>query len=392
MTTASRLTIASLVEAAGEDTGLVDLGEDSWQEGLDRLVHALRTEADLNPVGVEVAASQLRDHLKSRLWVTDWHRRQPEIGQADIAGPVVVLGQPRTGTTILFDLLAQDPRFRAPLTWEVANPHPPPETATFDADPRIELAAAASALSEALIPGFQAIHPSGPQRAQECVAITAGDFRSLLFSTVFRVPSYTRWLLWEADMAPAYRYHRRFLQLLQWRHPGEQWLLKTPGHQWCLGALLDEYPGALLVYTHRDPLKVIASTASLTAHLQRLASDHTSVPAQAAEWVEYLVEGNNRSVDAREDGTVSPARAIDIIFGALMATPIDTIAAVYERLGVALESTVESRMRAFLADNPSDKHGVHSYTFSATGLDEAESRRRTERYERYFSVPREPLG
>ena len=392
MTLAGGLTAASLVEGAAAETGLVDLGEDTWQEGLDRLVHALRTEADLNEVGTQVAASQLRDHLKSRLWVTDWHRRHPEIGRAGIAAPVVVLGQPRTGTTILFDLLAQDPRFRAPLTWEVANPHPPPETATFDTDPRIELAAVASAVSEAIIPGFQAIHPSGPQRAQECVSITAGDFRSLLFSTVFHVPSYTRWLLWDADMAPAYRYHRMFLQLLQWHYPAEPWLLKTPGHQWCLPALLDEYPDATLVYTHRDPLKVIASTASLTAHLQRLASDHTSVPVLGAEWADYLVEGNNRSVDAREDRVVAPGRAVDITFGAFMTEPFDTVSAVYDRLGLELTPSVEARMRAFLADNPSDKHGVHAYTFSATGLDEAESRRRTERYERYFSVPQEPLG
>lgn len=392
MTLAGGLTAASLVEGAAAETGLVDLGEDTWQEGLDRLVHALRTEADLNEVGTQVAASQLRDHLKSRLWVTDWHRRHPEIGRADIAGPVVVLGQPRTGTTILFDLLAQDPRFRAPLTWEVANPHPPPETATFDTDPRIELAAVASAVSEAIIPGFQAIHPSGPQRAQECVSITAGDFRSLLFSTVFHVPSYTRWLLWDADMAPAYRYHRMFLQLLQWHYPAEPWLLKTPGHQWCLPALLDEYPDATLVYTHRDPLKVIASTASLTAHLQRLASDHTSVPVLGAEWADYLVEGNNRSVDAREDRVVAPGRAVDITFGAFMTEPFDTVSAVYDRLGLELTPSVEARMRAFLADNPSDKHGVHAYTFSATGLDERATRRRTARYEEYFHVPRENLG
>jgi len=392
LTTGSGLTAASLLEAAGAETGLVDLGEDSWQEGLDRLLHALRTEADLNDVGAQVAASQLRDHLKSRLWVTDWHRRHPEIGRAGIAAPVVVLGQPRTGTTILFDLLAQDPRFRAPLTWEVANPHPPPETATFDTDPRIELAAVASAVSEAIIPGFQAIHPSGPQRAQECVSITAGDFRSLLFSTVFHVPSYTRWLLWDADMAPAYRYHRMFLQLLQWHYPAEPWLLKTPGHQWCLPALLDEYPDATLVYTHRDPLKVIASTASLTAHLQRLASDHTSVPVLGAEWADYLVEGNNRSVDAREDRVVAPGRAVDITFGAFMTEPFDTVSAVYDRLGLELTPSVEARMRAFLADNPSDKHGVHAYTFSATGLDERATRRRTARYEEYFHVPRENLG
>ena len=392
MTLAGGLTAASLVEGAAAETGLVDLGEDTWQEGLDRLVHALRTEADLNEVGTQVAASQLRDHLKSRLWVTDWHRRHPEIGRAGIAAPVVVLGQPRTGTTILFDLLAQDPRFRAPLTWEVANPHPPPETATFDTDPRIELAAVASAVSEAIIPGFQAIHPSGPQRAQECVSITAGDFRSLLFSTVFHVPSYTRWLLWDADMAPAYRYHRMFLQLLQWHYPAEPWLLKTPGHQWCLPALLDEYPDATLVYTHRDPLKVIASTASLTAHLQRLASDHTSVPVLGAEWADYLVEGNNRSVDAREDRVVAPGRAVDITFGAFMTEPFDTVSAVYDRLGLELTPSVEARMRAFLADNPSDKHGVHAYTFSATGLDERATRRRTARYEEYFHVPQENLG
>ena len=392
MTIADQLTVASLLVAAREETGLADLGEDSWQEGLDRLLHSLHTEADLNEIGVQVVATMLRDHLKSRLWVTDWHGRHPEIGTAVVPDPVVILGQPRTGTTILFDLLAQDGRFRVPLTWEVASPHPPPETTTYDTDPRIEAAAAGAAMTEALVPGFQAIHPSGPRRGQECVTITAGDFRSLLFSTVFHVPTYTRWLLWEADMAPAYRYHRKFLQLLQWRHPGERWLLKTPGHQWCLGALFAEYPNATIVHTHRDPLKVLASTASLTAHLHRLASDHTSVREEAADWVDWLVEGNDRSVEARQDGTVRPAGAVDIHFGELMGDTFGTISAVYERLGLHLTPDTDVRMRAFLADNAADKHGPHSYAFSATGLDEAEVRRRTLRYEDYFHVARESLG
>ena len=392
VTTTDMLTATTLVATARGETGLSDLGEDSWQEGLDRLLHSLHTDAELNDIGVQVAGAQLRDHLKSRLWVTDWHRRHPEIGAAGVADPVVILGQPRTGTTILFDLLAQDPRFRVPLTWEVAQPHPPPETATYGTDARIEAAAAGTALSEALIPGFQAIHPSGPLRGQECVTITAGDFRSLQFSTVFRVPTYTRWLLWEADMAPAYRYHRKFLQLLQWRHPGERWLLKTPGHQWCLRALFDEYPDATIVHTHRDPLKVLASTASLTAHLQRLASDHTSIPEEAAEWVDYLVAGNDRSVDARVDGTVPVGRGVDIGFRELMADTFGTIAALYGRLGLPVTADADARMRAFLRDNPADKHGVHRYTFSATGLDEDEVRRRTARYEEYFQVPREALG
>jgi hypothetical protein len=386
------LSVAALLAAANEGTGLTDLGEDGWEEGLDRLLHSLRAEADLNEIGVQVATASLLGALEARLRVTDWHRRHPEIGAATVPAPVAIVGQPRTGTTILFDLLAQDGRFRVPLTWEVAQPHPPPETATYDTDPRIEASAAGSAMTEALVPGFQAIHPSGPRRGQECVAITAGDFRSLLYSTVFHVPDYTRWLLLEADMAPAYRYHRRFLQLLQWRHPGERWLLKTPGHQWCLDALFAEYPDATIVHTHRDPLKVLASTASLTAQLQRMASDHTSIRVQASEWVEHLVVGNDRSVDARQNGTVAPSQAVDIHFGELMSDTFGSISTLYDRLGVPLTASAESRMRAFLADNPSDKHGVHRYTFSATGLDEHEVRGRTARYETYFGVPREHLG
>lgn len=391
-TDASPLRKASLLARATDETGLSDLGEDTWQEGLDRLVDSLQTEGDLSAVGEGVAAAMLVDFLKSRLWVTDWHHRHPEIARTKVPDPVLVIGQPRTGTTILFDLLAQDPRFRVPLTWEVAQPHPPPETATYRTDARIEDSAVAQAMTESLIPGFQAIHPSGPLRGQECIAITAGDFRSLLLSTAFHVPSYSRWVIWEADMAPAYRYHRKFLQLLQWRHGGERWLLKSPAHQWCLSTLFAEYPDATIVHTHRDPLKVLASTASLTAHLQRLAREQTSIPEQAAEWVEYLVEGNDRSVTAREDGTVPPGRAIDLHFGALIRDPWGTIAGVYEQLGMTLEPGAADAMRVFYDDNPADKHGVHRYTFSATGLDEDEVRRRTQRYEDYFDVPREPLG
>jgi hypothetical protein len=359
---------------------------------LDRLVHSLRAEGDLSEVGEVVASTMIVDFLKSRLRVTDWHHRHPEIGTTIVPDPVLVVGQPRTGTTILFDLLAQDPRFRVPLTWEVAQPHPPPETATYLTDPRIEDAAIAQAMSESLNPGFQSIHPSGPRRGQECVAITAGDFRSLLLSTAFHVPSYTRWLLWEADMAPAYRYHRKFLQLLQWRHPGERWLLKSPAHQWCLDAVFAEYPNATIIHTHRDPLKVLASTASLTAHLQRIARANTSVPTQAAEWVDYLVEGNDRSVTARQDGTVPAGRAIDLHFGSVMRDPWGSISDVYEQMGMTLDSRAEGAMRSFYSDNPVDKHGVHRYTFSATNLEVGEVRRRMQRYEDYFKVPQEPLG
>ena len=146
------------------------------------------------------------------------------------------------------------------------------------------------------------------------------------------------------------------------------------------------------MHTHRDPLKVLASTASLTAHLQRMACTHTSVPSLAQEWVDYLVEGNDRSVTARENGAVPAGRAVDLHFGALMEDPWDSIAGVYERIGMTFDAEVENAMRAFYGENPADKHGVHRYTFSATGLDVGEVRRRTQRYEEYFEVPQEALG
>ena len=294
----SQLSKASLLVRAVDETGLSDFGEDPWEEGLDRLIHSLHVEGDLSEVGEGVAAAMITDFLKSRLWVIDWHHRHPEIGTTMVSDPVLVIGQPRTGTTILFDLLAQDPRFRVPLTWEVAQPHPPPETATYHTDPRIGDAAIAQAMSETLNPGFQSIHPSAPLRGQECVAITAGDLRSLLFSTAFHVPSYSRWLVWEADMASAYRYHRKFLQVLQWRLTRANGGSSSPRPISGLGAPFAEYPNATIVQTHRDPLKVLASTASLTAHLQRMAREHTSIPDLATEWVDYLVEGNDRSVTA----------------------------------------------------------------------------------------------
>lgn len=386
------LNATALVDQARLATGLEDFGEDTWREGLDRLLDALLTEARLTEMGEQIAAAMLVNDLTSRLRVTDWHTRHPEIGAAPVPPPVVVLGQPRTGTTILFDLLAQDPRLRAPLTWEVANPHPPPATATYATDPRIAESEAAAEMTELVNPGFRAVHPSGALRGQEDVVITSGDFRSMTFPTVFRVPSYMRWLIGEADMASAYRYHRRFLQLLQWRHPGERWVLKTPAHTWCLGALFAEYPDATIVQTHRDPLKVLASVASLTEHLQRMVSGQTTIPEQADEWVDYLELGNNRSVDAREDGTVPADQAVDFLFRDLMADPFAALADLYAEMGLDFTAEAEAGMRAFLAAHPADEHGTHTYTFSATGLDEDEVRARMQRYETYFAVPREPLG
>lgn len=386
----ANLDVKEIVAEAEATSGLADLGEDTWQDGLERLVESLRTEARLNELGAAIAAGDLVGYLVNRHHITDWHAQHPEIGAADVVPPIVIIGQGRTGTTILHDLLAQDPAHRVPLTWEVDQPHPPPETATYDTDPRIAVSQANLEASELLIPGFLAMHPMGAQHAQECVRITGGDFRSAIFPTQYRVPSYGRWLFYEADMAPAYRWHRRFLQLLQWRHPGERWVLKSPGHIWSLGALVAEYPNALLVQTHRDPLTILASLSSLMAVLRKMVTDESTVVECAAEWAGYILDGLDRSVDARENGTVTDDRVVDLHFRAFMADPFTTIRGVYERLDLELTPDTEARMRAFLAENTRDKHGKHEYAFSDTGLDEGEMRERSARYQQYFDVEAEP--
>jgi hypothetical protein len=237
-----------------------------------------------------------------------------------------------------------------------------------------------------LIPGFRSMHPVGARLAQECVRITGGEFRSMIFPTMYRVPSYAEWLLHEADMAPAYRWHRIYLQHLQSKHTGARWVLKSPGHLWSLEALLAAYPDALLVQTHRDPLRIIASVSSLMALLRQISCDDPTMAECAAEFAEYILLGLDRSVDARDAGVVRSDRVVDIGFAEFMSDQIGAVRKVYDAFGFELTANAERRMRAFLDANPQDKHGKHTYSFGDTGLDAGALRERSKRYQDYFDV------
>jgi hypothetical protein len=388
-----RFDFDDLVAAAVSAAGTTDLGEDSWQEGLRYLLADFDGPARLNELGRTIAEGDVVGYLTTRLQILEWRRTHPEVADGPITRPIVIVGQPRTGTTILYDLLAQDPANRAPLTWEVDRPVPPPETATFDTDPRIEEADAMAAMPDLIIPGFTDFHPMGARLAQECVRITGGDFRSMIFPTQYDVPEYNRWLMYEADMAPAYRWHRIYLQHLQSRHAADRWLLKSPAHLWCLGALLDEYPDALIIQTHRDPVRVISSISALAALLRSMSSDHSTVEGAADLFSEDILLGLDRSVTARVDGTVPPDQVVDVQFHEFMADPFATIGAVYDALGLDFTAAAEAAMRAFLATHPGDGGGGGSrYTFADTGLDADALRERCKAYQEYFDVPSEPIS
>jgi len=388
--TSHRFDREELVAAAMSGTGLDDLGEPTWQEGLDRLLDDLVDEARLHELGVEIVKAEVDAYLRIRLGITALRRQRPPT--APIERPIFIVGQPRTGTTILYDLMAQDPQLRAPLSWEVDRPLPPPDPETYATDERIAEVQARMEMADVLIPGFTDFHPTGALRAQECVRITGSAFRSMIFNTQYRVPNYSDWLLREADMAPAYRWHRQFLQHLQSLQSPQRWLLKSPAHMWHLDALLAEYPDAMIIQTHRDPLTVIASVSALVAHLRRMASDETSVPDAAASFTDDIFLGLQRSIDARDEHVIPAAQDFHVHFSQLVSDPFAIIGRIYDHLGLELTGETEARMRAFLDANPGDGGGAGSrYRFADTGLDAGELRERARPYQNRFGVESEPV-
>ena len=379
-----------IIEQACEAVGSDDFGaDDSWRDGLARLCDGFVSEARLNDLGVEIALSDLVRPLVGRLQIIKWRNDNPDVAAQPITRPIFIVGQPRTGTTILFDLLAQDPALRPPLTWEVDHPWPLPRPETYATDPRIAETQATIEMSEQIVPGLLAFHPMGALVGQECVRITAGQFCSMIFSVQYRLPSYYRWLLYDADHRPAYRYHRIFLQHLQSGVSG-QWLLKSPAHLWHLDALVEEYPDALIVQTHRDPLNVISSISALTNHLRRLASDDTSITECANQSCEEIVVGLERGMKLRDSGALAAHEVVDVQFADFMRDPFATIRALYAELGSELEPEAEQNMRAFLAAHPGDGGGSR-YSWADTGLDAALVRERVCAYQQRYGVPDELL-
>jgi Sulfotransferase family len=393
MTLQERFDPQALIAAACAEAGTDDFGDgpgfEGWRLGLDLVADELVNQARLSAIGVEIAYLDMIRALKNRLEVIAWRKQHPDVAAKPITAPIFIVGQPRTGTTILYDLLAQDPELRAPLTWEVDAPCPVPQPETYHNDPRIAQTQASIELSEQIVPGFLAFHPMGALVGQECVRITASEFTSMIYTVQYRLPNYYRWLLYNADYSGAYRYHRIFLQHLQSGVPG-QWLLKSPAHLWQLDKLIAEYPDALIVQTHRDPLNVISSIAALTHHLRRMGSDESNIAECAAQSYEEITVGLDRGTAFRDSGVVPDSQMIDVQFSDFMNDPWTTIKDIYDKLGRELKPDAAQRMRDFLGDHPGDG-GRGRYTWSDTGLDAGEVRERVQPYQERYGVPTEEL-
>ena len=386
-----RLDEAALMAEATRRTGLDDFGDERFREPLQLLLDGFEREAALTLLGRIMVRNDVLRLLENRLRMTAEHRRHPEIEDGAVTAPLFIVGLPRTGTSILHELMAQDPATRVPMSWEVQQPWPPPEAATYETDPRIAAVDRHLAGVDRILPEFKKIHPMGARLPQECVALTAHDFATLIFHTTHRVPSYQAWLE-AADLRWVYASHRRQLQYLQWKMPAERWVLKSPGHLWALDALVAVYPDARIVQTHRDPLKVTASLTSLVTVLRSLASDTIDPIEIAEDWSARLARGLETTMRVRATQALAPSQVFDVHFGELMADPIAMVRRIYGHFGMTLSSEAAARMQRFLADNPSDKHGAHRYTLAAAGLDPDTERRRYAAYQSHFGIASEMVA
>jgi hypothetical protein len=357
----------ALVTAASKRTGLIDFGPGDFREGLTVLASSLDGEAQLTTIGRVAARKRIVGLLETRLRLVDHRKRNPAVADEAIVRPLFVLGLPRTGTTVLYGMLASNPAMRSPSSWEVARPFPPP---TGVPDPaRIAAMDKDFAGFLKVAPGLDAIHPLGSMLPQECLALQAPQFASYEFPTTFPVPSYWAWLR-EQDLRPAYEFERMFLQHLQSEHHGERWILKTPGHLMWLDTLLQVFPDALLVHTHRNPTAVLASVSSLMHGFRGAMSDAVDKHAVGREQLEAWTWGLRRTMAVRD--RLGPDRVVDVQYDDTVRDPVGTVRRVYEHFGLDRTAQVDDGVRAYLADNPRDKHGAHRYTLEEFGLERDE--------------------
>ncbi|MFQ5773341.1 MAG: sulfotransferase [Kiloniellaceae bacterium] len=376
---------SALLDEARQRASLDDFGGEAFREPLRVLLGAYEAEASLNLLGRLATRWETMQLLVNRLRLVEDRKRHPGIADQAIRRPMFIVGLPRSGTTLLHGLLAQDPANRAPLTWEAMYPPPPTNHGHPESNPQIAKADRQIRWFHRLAPEFRKIHPVAARLPQECIAITAHTFASPRFHTTYRIPSYQRWLD-HYDQRPCYAFHRRFLQHLQYRSATERWVLKSPAHLFTLDRLFAEYPDALVVQTHRDPVTVLASVASLTAALQRVFSDFVDLPEIGAEVANRWERGVERAIRARETLGSMRDQFFDVRYPNLVRDPVATVRRIYAHFDLPLGAEALARMKRFVAENPKSKHGDHSYSLSAFGLNREEEAARFRPYRERFGL------
>lgn len=372
-----------LIDKASKRCGLPPLQDPAMYDGLKALCYSLNNEARLTPIGHFVMKGQILDSLGNRLQVEQWHRQHADLEES-ITRPLIIVGLPRTGTTLLSNLLDLDPLNRSLYQWQADKLVPPPSLSNYREDPRIAKSVSKINATKWLIPNFQAAHPTQATHPCECIAILEDDFRSIGYDTIARVPSYWHWRD-NDDMTSAYRYHKQVLQMLQHTLPTENWCLKTPGHLWALASLKATYPDAVLIFTHRDLAKVIPSAASLARTMRSGFSNYHDPVETGREWLDKVNTAMDRAKAFEEEQ--GKDAFCHILYEDLVKNPIAAIETIYKAAGREVSDLFKLNINYWMQHPPANEHGKHHYSAGEFGLEAASIRERFTDYHQRYNVP-----
>ncbi|MFK7977694.1 MAG: sulfotransferase [Halioglobus sp.] len=350
-------------------------------DALERFIASAETEANLNTFGRLAVKNMLAGSLASRFAVQDWHAQNPLLAEQQVKQPWIIVGLPRTGTSILSILLGLDPLSRPILQWEARHPIPPAGIAEASEDPRITALSSEMAKLKKLNPAIATMHPFGSTLAEECTAIFTYSLRTIGMETIAYTPSYGNWLD-SADMAPAYDIHRQTLQALQAVQPAGHWVLKSPNHLWCLPALLQAYPDARIIWTHRDPSQVLPSLASLNCAMQMQFTRQLDPVKVGNYWAEKL----ETAIEAATEFDESNSRewCMHVQYEDLVADPLATLGSIYSRFGASIGDLHQQRVSTWLQQKPQHADGKHAYNPADFGWTKQSLQERFRTYRNHY--------
>jgi hypothetical protein len=383
----TKLTPERLIAEAAKGTRLdaKPFSDPHLVEALGALTSSLREEASLSPLGRLATRWDLKRILSTLLILADTEREDPGILTRPLAPPIFITGLPRSGTTFLHGLLAEDPLNRAPRIWEAIYPHPEHRAAEFGAGRmKVELQLR---IFNRLSPGIRNLHPIEADAPEECIEITSQVFRSPRYDDVYRAPSYRAWLD-ASGFDEGYQFLARFLRHLQ--GPGEaprRWILKSPEHVFSIDALTRVFPDAKLVFVHRDPGHVLVSAARLTELLRApftTAIDRREIGRGAAD---YWQDGMRRMVEVADDPSFPlRSRLVHVQYRSLVSDPIGTIAQIYNAFGLEFSQAAREAMSAKVAQAPNGGYGANRYRPEEFGIDPERERERASVYIERFDI------
>jgi Sulfotransferase family len=383
-----RLEPDALMEDAAARTGLSDFGDDRFGEPLDVLCMAFRTEAGLSGPGLVSNHALFVQLLSNRLLIEDLLRRHPEIHDVRIEAPIVVCGLPRTGTTHLHNLMAADPALRSLPYWESLEPvlADRERPAPGEPDPRLARTEAALDFINSAMPYFKRMHEMTVDHVHEEIQLLAIDFSTMLFETTAAMPTWRDYYL-AHDQTPHYEYLRTVLKVLQWLRGGERWVLKSPQHIEQFPALRATFPDATFVVTHRDPVSVTTSVATMITYTARLSHERVDPHYIGGYWADRIERMLRSCADERD---VLPAgQSIDVHFDEFMADDVAMVERIYDLAGQPMTGTVRAAMRSFMDEHPRGKFGGIVYDLADFGLDASERRDALRFYTNRFDVTAE---